>query len=267
MDKFQYRPDAETNRGYDTKYVGGKNTIPAVTIMDVDAAILYKLQKGFGLSVNEDGKSIAVPVMMADGEKWVQVRKNKLLRSHDGQVIIPLMILHRSSMSADTSFSKLEIPNSQRIAYLSPRNNADAFNNLRETYNTNESTELAVSVIPDYVNIQYELVIWTHYQTQLNYIVEQILTENNVAWGDVYQFVTKVGDWSFELLNEPSGDRVVKGKTQLSVKGILHSEYELLEKTTNSAFSIKRVAFNTEIVDTGQEFTSGPDKIYTKRKI
>ena len=243
---MQFREDNIVNKSLIRKDEHGDHKlIPAITIHDIDYAILWKLQTGMKLKIESNEEMIDVPVMMAAGEKWTQIQKyGGLLRTADNKLMAPLIILKRQSLVEDETFQFSDVAG--KVLYLPPKNKADKFNNLSRSWNTNESKEYLISVIPTTVLVTYELMIWTHQQTQLNTIVEQILPHDQSLWGDNFQFSTDVGEFSFELINNSGEDRVIRATVPLTVHGMLRNEYTANEADVQKAFSIKRVEFTNE---------------------
>jgi hypothetical protein len=133
---------------------------------------------------------------------------------------------------------------------VADRQLADPYDQYQETDNSKQNSEYFATVLPTMVKVTYDLFIWTELQTQLNSIVEKILPQNRLVWGDSYQFTTKVGDLSFETLNDTGNDRIIRASTQLEVDGRLRESYELFESDVIKAHSIKRFVFQNEIAQT-----------------
>lgn len=224
---------------------GDSRLVPAITIYDIDYAILWQLQNGFKLKIEQNNEMIDVPVMMSSPEKWVQIQKyGGVTRTADNKLMAPLIILKRLSLVEDERFQFDSVAN--KIIYLPIRNTADKFNNISKTDNTNPSYEYLISIIPTNVIVNYDLIIWCHQQSQLNSIVEQILPSDKSIWGDVFQFTTNVGEIQFETINNQGEDRVVRATIPLTVNGMLRNEFTANEADVQKAFTIKRVDFKNE---------------------
>lgn len=223
---------------------------PTINVYDIDYAILYHLQNNMNLQVEENGRQIDVPVTYAGGEMWAQIQKNGYLRDRNRKIMTPVIVISRSSMGMDDRYEKLRIPNSKDfISYKlhSPQQKNDKYNRINQTDNSLKSETTFLSGIPDRVLINYELIIWTELNSQMNVIIDKIRTQHKMLWGDAMTFLTKVQDFNFEKSNQAGTDRVVKTTVSLEVEGILQNDFELNESTIRKANSIKRVVFNTEI--------------------
>lgn len=249
-DSFEYRKQPEYQRENDIQD-NGTTLIPSITLYDVDYAILWQLSEGFKFfveerTVNGEVTSIPVPVIIASPEKWVQIRKFGYLRGPDNKLLKPYIIINRTSVVEDDMFQMLDIPDTLKQYYVSPKQTADRFNNIRQADNTKESVEYIVSTLPEPVIITYDIIIYTSLQTQLNSIVEQIIPNNKIPWGDNLQFITKIGAWSFESINEVGSDRALKASATMEVRASLQNEYTVLHKEVQTAYSVKRISFTNE---------------------
>lgn len=242
--------DGTINRVEQVRRDDDNYVTPAITIYDIDYAILYHLQNNMNLQIEENGKQVQVPVMFAAGEMWAQIQKNGFLRDKNRKVMTPVLIINRTSMSYDDRYEKLRIPKSQNfISYKikDPQQKNDRYNRINQTKNSLPSETVYLSTIPDRVTISYDLIIWTELTSQLNKIVDVIRDQHKLVWGDAMSFLTKVTNFSFEQTNLSGTDRVVRANVSLEVDGILQNEFELSESSVNKAHSIKRTVFNVEI--------------------
>lgn len=80
--------------------------IPPVGLVDVDKALFNLFEKEIDLRVTtksdsdeSSGDTKKVPVILAGGEKWVKLKKNKALRDKNGTLILPLVSILRTNIS------------------------------------------------------------------------------------------------------------------------------------------------------------------------
>jgi hypothetical protein len=111
---------------------------------------------------------------------------------------------------------------------------------------TRPSRELYVSSIPEYVDVSYDLLIWTEYTEQMNSVIEQIMPTGGFAWGTTWKFITNIQDYSFENLSTPGEDRVVRATLPLNTKATLLMPYELRRSSLQKRYSTKRITFGNE---------------------
>jgi hypothetical protein len=118
-----------------------------------------------------------------------------------------------------------------------------------------DSQKIYIVDIPRYVTIEYELLLWCDFTTQMNELVDQILPYNRFAWGnDGNRFTTTMGSISFETVNTVGEDRLVRATLPLTTVAALLSEQETRQSTLRTMFSVKKVVFDTVIDIEGDLF-------------
>jgi hypothetical protein len=101
--------------------------------------------------------------------------------------------------------------------------------------------------MPEYVELNYDCMVWTSYIEHLNSVIEQ-LQYTGTYWGDKngFKFRTTLGD--FNVVNEVGDgtERVNRIEFSLTVKAYLLPEKFDGEDTTKKSFSTQRVVVSTE---------------------
>lgn len=241
--------DGSRNRAEDIRRDNDTFVVPSITIYDIDYAIYYFLKERIQPQIVQNDQVLNVPVIFANGEKWAQIQRQGYLRDNDKKIMVPLISIKRTNMVEDDRFAKLRISkykdsaNSLLFYPVTQKNNQHDI--PRE--NTNKSYEMYVTAIPTNIRVSYELVIWAETVEHLNKIVESIVPNDNVPWGDVFQFVTKIQDYSFDVTNNIGEDRAAKCTIPLLVDGMLQNEFDLKESNVQKAYTIKRVVFQNEL--------------------
>lgn len=246
---FTYSEDS-INRAYETRRDNDTFRTPAITLYDIDYAIMYYLKNEINCQIEQNEEIIDVPIVYASAEIWSQLQGKGYLRDKQGKMLAPYGVIRRMSMSEDDRIKKLDVniaPLGSNI-HITPkyRNFENIRDKHRSTQNSNFSDEYYISVMPEFYRIEYELTFFTYYIEQMNKIVQDIIPTSNFVWGDSYKFRTLVGDVSFEDINPSNSERLVKCSMPLTVDGRLQSEFELRKSTIQKAYSIKRVVFRTE---------------------
>jgi hypothetical protein len=72
--------------------------------------------------------------------------------------------------------------------------------------------------VPKFVQIEYELLIWTNNSIQLNEVVEQLIWFDGKAFGDAHKFITHIDPPSFESVNSNGDDRIVRATMGMRTK-------------------------------------------------
>lgn len=251
-DNFVNGSNDERNRAYDTRRDNDSFKTPAITLYDIDYSILHFLKEQLNLQVEENGKMVPIPVMYASGETWAQIQRHGYMRDKSKKILTPMIILKRASVSADDRFSQLDVRGQYAPNYIvfPDRQQHDRYDFNQETENSKRNTEYFVTGVPEFIKCFYDVYVWTELTSQMNTIIESLLPQNRLIWGDEFKFVTSVGEMSLETLNDTGQDRIIRCQFQLEVDGRLLQEYELFEASVQKAHSIKRFVFENEVEQT-----------------
>lgn len=235
--------------------------IPKITLYDIDYSIFYHLQENIKLRINENGSSIQVPIMFSNGEKWSQIRQHGYLRDVNKKVLAPIVIIRRTNVIADDRFPFFTTnhygPQFRIIPY---KTHGMQYDRVAGQFARKESLEYYMVDVPDYVRINYELIIWTDLQEQMNNIIQPINSVSNHVWGDYHKFRTNVQDITHDNVNVPGEDRLVKSTITLQVDGMLRQEFDYQQSKIQKAHSIKTVRFSENdgtksVFDASEDFT------------
>jgi archaellum component FlaF (FlaF/FlaG flagellin family) len=266
-------PDVELNRAQQVRRDDDVIRTPRRTLYDIDFAIKWYIENVIQPQVTHNKELIRVPVIFANGEKWDNVRKLGYLRDEKGMLQSPIIVLKRNTMQERDQMKKLDInrplngpmPGNQ-VVYRTKYNRRNTYEQQLFPIPTDqgESNELYLINIPEYVDVEYDMMLWTDFTTQMNELVEQLMPYGGFAWGNeenAYQTLMRA--YSFETVNTVGEDRLVRATTQLTVKGNLLAEQEIRMSTLQKAYSIKKVRFDT-VLDVGVDLFSTivvPDKL------
>jgi hypothetical protein len=180
----------------------------------------------------------------------------------------PLISVKRNTIAERTTLKKLDVNWSPEIdndfarntltfeSRYTKNNRYDRFSVLQ---GTRPKREIYVSNIPEFVDVTYDILIWTEYTEQLNSIVEQIMPTGGFAWGTTWKFITMLQDYTFESVSVPGEDRLIRATMPITVKGALLSQYELKRSTLQKRYSVKRVSFGTETESFNADVDNAPE--------
>jgi glutaredoxin len=239
---------------------------PRRTLYDIDFAMKWFVENEIQPQVTHNKELITVPVIFANGEKWDSVRRLGYLRDEKGMLQSPLVVLKRTTMTERDQLKKLDTNRPVSIDGIGNQMYYRAKYNKRNRYedelfpipvnNPGESKELYAINIPEYVDIEYDLMLWADFTTQMNEMVEQFMPYGGFAWGNEQnKYQTHIRAFNFETLNTVGEDRLIRATTSLTVKGTLLAEQEFRLSTLQKAYSIKRVRFDT-VIDIGLDLFS-----------
>lgn len=197
----------------------------SVGLQDIDTAIEYYFTNVIKPSVRQNGVSLAVPILYGSPERWVSVQKDGYYRDKNGKIQTPLIMYKRSSIEKNRSLgNKLTANNPLHFAIFekkySKKNIYDRFSLLQ---NRIPIKEFYGVIMPDYVNITYECVIFTEYVEQMNKIVEAINFASDSYWGnkDRFQFRAMIDSYTPTVELVQGQDRVVKTTFTINLLGYI----------------------------------------------
>ena len=82
------------------------------------------------------------------------------------------------------------------------------------------------TVVPDFVKLEYSIIILTDYIEQMNPIVEAINYASDSYWGrqEKFKFQAFVGDIRTEVMGNTGEDRTVKAEFNVTLNGYIVPE-------------------------------------------
>jgi len=250
-------PDLVLNRAMQTRRDDDVIRTAKRTAYDIDYAIKWYIDNEIQPQVTANETVIDVPVIFSNGEKWDNVRRLGYLRDEKGMLQSPLIMLKRNSIVERDNYRTLDVNRPQsgnQIVYRQKYNDRNRYEDELFPIPTNQpvdSEKIYIVDIPKYVTMEYDMMIWCDFTTQLNDLIDQILPYGRFAWGnDANKFATAIGSITFETVNTVGEDRLVRATIPLTVQGTLLSQQESRIETIRKAYSLKKVSFDV-VVDVG----------------
>ena len=220
----------------------------SIELQDIDEAILFYFKNVIQPKVIENDLVIDVPIIYGNSEFWSSVQQQGFIRDQKGQIIAPIIMFRKNNISKDQDMPMNHIDRNLVHTFpqkWSAKNRYDRFsrlNNLKPAY------EIYNVVVPDYVIITYECVIWTSFVSQMNKIIEPIQFSEGLYWGDQKRFKFKASIDSFDQTVEvdTSRGRLVRSNFTLSIRGFLIPEYFNDLVNTQKGFSRQQIIIDNE---------------------
>jgi len=243
------------------------------TIYDIDYAIKWYIENEMQPQITANKNLLSVPVIFANGEKWDNVRRLGYIRDEKGMLQSPLLMIKRNSMQERDNRRGLDVNRAlsdNRLIFKSKYNSRNRYEDELFPIPTNpkqNSEKIYVVDIPKYVTIEYDIILWCDFTTQMNELIDQILPYGRFAWGNEQnRYETAIGSVSFETVNTVGEDRLVRSTIPLTVQGTLLSDHETKISTLKKMYSIKKVVFQT-VVDIDENIfntTTVPQQLLDK---
>lgn len=224
-----------------------------VGIEDHDETIAYYFNNVIKPEVYQNGTTIPVPIIYGNPERWKAVQKDGYYRDKNDKIMCPIIMFKRTSL--DKSYvvgNKLDANNPQNYAIAGKSyQKGDAYSNFGVLNNRKPVIAYQAVVIPDYVTINYECVIWTYYIEQMNKIVEAINYASNSYWGDPsrFKFRARIDSFTDNTTVNQGEERLIKTTFNIKMYGyIIPSVINKELVSTKKFFSKGKLTFDTEVV-------------------
>lgn len=249
-------PDLVLNRAMQTRRDDDVIRTPKRKLYDVDYAIKWFIENEIQPQITAQEQLLSVPVIFAAGEKWDNVRRLGYMRDEKGMLQSPLIMLKRSSVVETDAHRTLDVNRPHSANYFVYKERYNERNRYEDelfpmpTAQPKPSQQVYIVDIPKYVTMEYEMLIWCDFTTQLNDLVDQLLTYGRFSWGNEgNKFPVTIGAVAFETVNTAGEDRLVRATIPLTVQATLLSEHEARISTLKKAYSIKKVVFDVTFTD------------------
>jgi hypothetical protein len=258
-DKSIGKPQSTTsftnNRAKEYTRKGDKTKDFHVGLEDLDGAIIYYFNNTIKPQVFQDGEMINVPLIFGTPERWKSIQQDGFLRDSNNKVRVPIIVFRRTNIEKNRSLGNKIDGNKAHLFQVfetkyNARNHYDSFSILT---NRQPSKQYYVSVVPDYVTVTYECVVFTNFVEQNNKIVEAIQFASDSYWGDPkrFQFRSKIDSFATTVAIESDGDRAAKTTFNITLNGYI------IPDSINKELANSDMVYSTSQVVFGLETTTG----------
>jgi hypothetical protein len=183
-----------------------------VDLITIDTTIMDHMNKRLDIGVMDNGTLVKVPIFYASPERWKAVKADGFLRDNQGKILLPAILINRSSVSNNKDLMTFNRYLSyQIVTKFDQKNKYDKFDilNAGNLLKNNPTKQIYNVTLPDHVIITYECILWTDYIDQNNKILEKINFATHDYWGvDGFRFRTK-------LMIIPTQLKLVVAKTEM----------------------------------------------------
>ena len=243
-------PDDSLNRGNKISNNESKSANLNLGLEAIDEAIFYYFENVIKPNVISNGDMIDVPVIYGSGERWNLAQKDGFYRDKNGKIQTPLVMVRRTNLEKrrdlgnklDANDPKLHVTFKEKYT---KRNQYDNFSILN---NRIPQKEFLANVVPDYVILTYEGVIWTDYISQLSKVIEAVNYASDSYWGDPERFKFMAQIDSFNNINELSVEdgRIVKANFSIKLQAYIipDSVQKKIKEENSRYFSKAQVVLN-----------------------
>ncbi len=217
--------DASTyNRANDVRMDEGLKGL-TIGLNDLDYTIKYYFDEVIKPSIEDFGSRRAVPVIYGSPERWKNIQEDGYFRDREGKILAPVIAYKRTGVAKNRMLGSKVDGNHPQVYYTqqikyNQENRYDQFSRLT---NRSPLKRYVNTVMADYVDITYEVVIWTDFVEQMNEIVEAVLYSEGSFWGekDRFKFRTKIDNFTNTTDALQDNERTVRTNFTITLLAIL----------------------------------------------
>jgi len=222
-----------------------------IGLRDIDESIMYYFKEVIRPSVVQNGAKLNVPIIYGSPERWKSVQADGYYRDKEGKIQVPLIMFKRSSIEKNRTLgNKLDGNEVNNYVLVETRyNKRNVYDRFSVLANRKPSKQLIATIIPDYVTIQYECVLFTDYVEQMNKLIEGINFASDSYWGDPERFKFRARIDTYTTVTELSTgqDRAVKTNFTITLQGYIISDQINKElANTDLVYSTSEIIIGTE---------------------
>jgi len=253
--------EGNTNRALDVRVTSTDRPPIVITLELINSIIIdYFKDKIQPTILDETGAQRIVPVFYGNPERWATIRK--LTDSRDSppeeKLHPPMIMLRRTEVARHKMTSPVnKYLYTSILSSWSPRNVYDRFamqNGIRP------SRELSSVIVPDYVELTYEVLLWTNTQSQLDNLIEQINAENEEYWGsrNNYKFRIFIERYTSQSELPSESDRLTRSTFNMKVSAYLIPEKIVKNMKLSSSnikdYTVKKITITEKVVDSFENY-------------
>jgi hypothetical protein len=228
---LQAKPDSNDgtvfskNRAKDLSFKDNKIKDISIGLEDIDQAIQYYFDNIIKPNVIQNGNRVAVPVIFGDAEKWKSVQNDGFYRDKDGKIMAPLIMYKRTGVEKNRTLGNKIDGNQAHLfnVFETRYNSRNFYDKFDVLTNRTPSKQYYISVVPDYVTVTYECVLFTNFIEQNNSLIEAIEYASDSYWGDFrrWHFRTRIDTFAVTNVIEQGNDRAARTTFTMTLNGYL----------------------------------------------
>lgn len=199
-----------------------------VGLRDMDDALAFYFREVIRPRAMVDKNYVEVPLVYATPEKWKAAQQDGIYRDKDGKRQLPVAIFKRNTVRKMRNISNKLDANRPHNFYITQQHYSrrNPYTQFPLVLNRGPEVEFIGTVIPDFVKLEYSVIILTDYMEQLNPIVEAVNFASDSYWGrkEKFKFHSFVGDIRTEITETQTEDRTAKASFDITLNGYIVPE-------------------------------------------
>ena len=213
----------------------------SIGLEDLDWAIMYYFQNVIKPTVKQNGELLPVPIIYGSPEKWKSFQIDGYYRDLNGRIMAPLLMFKRNSIDKNRSVAnKLDANDPHNVTVSGKKySQQNAYSKFNILNGIKPEQTLYATVVPDYLTVTYDCVVFTYYMDQLNKIIESVEYASDAYWGDPerFKFKTNIDSFTSTVELSDNGERAVKSSFTLKMYGYIIPDTIQKDLTSVAKFS------------------------------
>ena len=244
------------------KKPGGQNAGKGfhIGLKEIDTAVIKHIRNIMKPKVKEQNEVISVPVLYGNEESWKSVRNRGTLRDSNGALLLPVIVIKRTSLSMNDQMP-LSFDNDVQGKFISVVRSSSGWskNNRYDRFAILTGQKPVQAYVktgmPDFVVCTYNIIMMTSFMEQMNDLNNLSGEHLESYFGDQtsHRFLSSLsGDISNEIEMESQGERMVRNELTIEIKGYMIPEFtdNVFGKTAElgRAYKPKKVSFSEKLI-------------------
>lgn len=255
----------EQNRAYEISNKSEPEKEFNIGIKDIDEAVYYYFNNILKLSVVQNNTKLTLPVIYGTPENWKSVQEDGYYRDANGKLMAPLLMFKRGSVTQNRGLgNKLDGNMAHNMQLFKKKyTKRNFYSNFNILNNRAPESKYVVSATPDYITVEYECILWTHFVEQMDKLIEDVNFASRSYWGDPnrFQFYSSIESFTDNTTYNLGENRASRTNFTLSMNGYLIPES--LNKSMASmttAYGAAQIVFGLELASGTEEFSVKTNK-------
>lgn len=214
---------------------------------DATDALIKFIKEIIKPTVTVNNQSKEIPVMYVNAEKWVSTQLYGYMKDESGKTLAPAISVRRTNIDPNV-VSKLHGVRSygNEYSFYSQYSKLNRYDNFSILHNQIPKKEVYSISIPDWYKVEYEIILWTEFISQIDKLIEDITYFRGVPIGSKNGIKYKgdiISVSAPETSNGSGEDRLVKATInfEMLVPIISSKETNLKKEIT-----IGKIIFNED---------------------
>ena len=244
----------EFNRALEYTRKNDTDKVISIGIKDIDEAVMYYFTQVLKLQVNQNNTKVSVPILYGTPENWKSVQEDGYYRDQKGKLMAPLIMFKRASITQNRNLgNKIDGNKAHNLQLFEKKySSRNVYNNFAALTSRVPEREYLVSIIPDYVTVEYSCVVFTYFVEQMDSIIESLNFASRSYWGDPNKFLfySSIENFQDNLTFDAGEDRIVKSTFNLTLNGYLIPDTEMSKVAgASKSYGVSKVTFGIEVTD------------------